>query len=192
MHTLRQSWWLLALAGVFNAAFAFANLVMAGQDGFLGFQRFGPSPWDMALLMSWVALAAGVCTIAAAIAGWRKSRSWMLALNGLAFTAFGMLPFLLRTDRSISFRWISLLFVTMALTLGVFALQNLPKGWLQGLAPVVAVASAGVFLALGFRWIRLVLPYTFFVWMAAYFAFSALCLVTLALRQKSQPALQTL
>ncbi len=130
-----KNWWLLALRGVLEAIISVIYLIMyTGGDG----PNF--SGWnDTAFLLFRLTLAAGVCTIAAGI--WRslKGKSWLLILNGLAFSAQGLIPFV--WNGFISFRVFALLIVVMATTFGILALaiaRNLrPDGvdkWFFGLA----------------------------------------------------------
>ncbi|MGB7761101.1 MAG: hypothetical protein WBL61_14800 [Bryobacteraceae bacterium] len=139
--------------------------------------------------MGVVALAAGVCAIAACIWNSGKGKPWLLALTGTALGAFALITILWSRSRPLSFRPISLLFVVMALSIGILALatalrlrRHVAGKWLFGAAGAVSVGYAVGFFALGFRWIRLEPPYAFFVWMASYFGLSAIFMLGIALR----------
>lgn len=187
------NWWLLALCGMLDAIISTIYLIMyAGGDG----PNF-PGWHDTAVLLFRVTLAAGACTIAAGI--WRsvKGWSWLLILNGLAFSAQGLIPLLWKGG--LSFRPFALLIVVMATTFGILALAIArtlrPHGadkWFFGLAGGASVGFALAFLALANRWIQLerrpVHP-SLFLWFCVYFGFSAICMLGLALRlRKLGPA----
>jgi uncharacterized membrane protein HdeD (DUF308 family) len=85
------------------------------------------------------ALAAGACIIAASI--WRsaKSKSWLLVLNGLALSAYGLMT--LFWHGPLSFGFFALLLVVMAMTFGILALaiartlrRPVADEWFFGLA----------------------------------------------------------
>ena len=192
IQTLIKNWWLLALCGVLDATLALMNLSMQGPDGSLTLRIF--LPWSTAMLMCRFALAAGACTIAAGIWSSRKGRSWLLVLNGLAFSAYGLLPIL--WTGPLSFRLFACLLVVMAMSIGILELvtartlqrqHHVADGWFLGLAGAASVGFALAFFALGFRWIRLEPgPYwRGFLWLASYFGFSAICMLGLALRLHS-------
>ena len=89
IQTLIKKWWLLALCGVLEATYAVMNLLMPGPDGFLTLRTFAER--GTVLQLGMLALAAGVCTLAASIWNSRMSKSWLLALNGLALSALGLI-----------------------------------------------------------------------------------------------------
>lgn len=191
IQTLMKNWWLLALCGVLDAIISVIYLIMydAGPDGPLNFHG-----WHVIVaFLNMLALAAGACTIAAGI--WRsaKGKSWLLGLNGLAFSAYGLVPLLWRGP--LRFDFLALLLVVMAMTLGVLALaiaRNLRRyvadEWLFALAGAGSVGFALAFLALVNRWIQLERrPFhpSVFLWLCFYFGFSAICMLGLALRLHS-------
>ena len=198
IQTLIKNWWLLTLGGVLDALLALMNLSMQGPDGSLTLRIF--LPWSTAMLMCRLALAAGACTIAAGIWSSRKGTSWLLVLNGLAFSAYGLLPIL--WTGPLSFRLFACLLVVMAMSIGILELvtartlqgqHHVADGWFLGLAGAASVGFALAFLALGFRWIKLEpRPYwRGFLWLASYFGFSAICMLGLALRLHSLGASQS-
>jgi uncharacterized membrane protein HdeD (DUF308 family) len=139
------------------------------------------------VILGWLTLAAGACMIAAGI--WRRGRSWLLALNGLACSALGA-AFAFWTG-PLAFRTVALLIVVMAMSAGIYELaaartSRRPLEWLLGLAGTVSVGFALVFLAFVFRWIRLEPgPAQTLLWLGSYFGFSAICMLGLAPRVES-------
>jgi hypothetical protein len=138
--------------------------------------------------MGTLALAAGVCTIAAGMWSSGKGKSWLLVLNGLACTALGLL--LAFWTGPLAFRTIALLIAVMAMSIGIYELatartlhRHLTAEWLLGAAGVVSVGFALAFLAFVLRWIKLepASPAQTFDWMGAYFGFGAICMLGLAL-----------
>jgi hypothetical protein len=187
--TLTKSWWLLALCGVLDAALAALNLFMFTWDGSPAWHTFAIR--GAALLMSRIALAAGICTIAAGIWSFGNARSWLLVLNGLALSAYGLIPRLWRGP--LSFLLMARLLIIMAISIGIFELltartvrrQHPADGWFLGLAGLASFGFAMVFLALIFGWIQLEprpLHASLFLWLVSYFGFSAICMLAFALR----------
>src|SRR5947199_10336511 len=86
IQTLVRNWWLLALCGLLHAAIAAMYLVMQATDG----PVLSPSWVGTLVLVGKLAMAAGACTIAAAIWRARNGSSWPLALNCLALVALGV------------------------------------------------------------------------------------------------------
>jgi uncharacterized membrane protein HdeD (DUF308 family) len=188
-QSLVKSWWLLALCGVFNALFAVLIVVMGSPDGSRSLHTLIHNRAAV-LQLGLLALAAGVCTIAASV--WRsgKDNSWLLVLNGLACSSLGILVTLGAT-RPITFRTIALVIVIMAMSIGLYELATartlrgqLMNEWLLGIAGVVSVGFAIVFLAFVLRWIKLDPSPSAqtFNWLGSYFGFTAICMVGLALR----------
>jgi hypothetical protein len=188
-RTLIKNWWLLALCGVLDGIISVIYLTMYDNgpaDGPLTIYS-----WTVVFLNKF-ALAAGFCTIAAAI--WRPAKgiSWLLVLNGLAFSAYGLIPAL--SNNSLSFRPFALLIVVMAMSLGVLALAGArtmrhqghgAEKWLFRLAGATSVGFALAFLALANGWIQLERrPFhpSFFLWLCLFFGFSAICMLGLAQR----------
>ena len=178
IQTLIKNWWLLVLCGVLDAIISVIHL------NFHAWKVGGP-------FLGRLALAAGVCTIAAGI--WRsaKGKCWLLVLNGLALSALGLIYNRVFGFR-ISFRTIALLLVVMAMSVGIFELvtartlrRHVADEWFLGLAGAASVGFALAFLALGFRWIQLEQPESMFLWLSSYFGYSAICMLALALRLNS-------
>jgi uncharacterized membrane protein HdeD (DUF308 family) len=190
-QTLTKNWWLLALCGVLDAMMSAIYVIMydSGPDGPLTLRRWNGT----VVFLSELALAAGACTIAAGIWKSAQGKSWILMLNGLALSAYGMLPLVWRGP--LSFDVFALLVVVMAMTLGLLALatarymrQHVADEWLFGAAGAASVGFALAFLALVSRWIQLERrPFhaSAFLWLCLYFGFSAICMLGMALRLHS-------
>jgi uncharacterized membrane protein HdeD (DUF308 family) len=192
-QSLVKRWWLLALCGVLDALFAVLIVLMGSLDGSPNLRTFIHSR-DAISQLGLLALAAGVCTIAASVWSSRKDNSWLLVLNGLACSSLGIL-IALGATRSITFRTIALVIVIMAMSIGLYELATARtlrgplRGhrideWLLGAAGVVSVGFAVVFLGFVLRWIKLDPSPSAqtFDWLGAYFGFTAICMVGLALR----------
>jgi uncharacterized membrane protein HdeD (DUF308 family) len=187
IQTLTKNWWLLGLVGILFAIMSVIYLIIyettpdvLGGNGFeMSVNRF--------------ALAAGACTIAASI--WRSAngKSWpqlLMVLNGLTLGVYGAMPLFWRGP--LSFNFFALLLVVVAMTFGILALaiaralrRRVADRWFFGLAGAVSVGFAFVFLALANHWIQLerrLFHPSVFLWLCAYFAFNAICILGLALR----------
>ena len=184
-----KRWWLLALCGVLDALFAGLIVLMGNPDGSPNLRLFIHGR-NAITQLGLLALAAGVCTIAASVWRSRKDNSWLLMLNGLACTSLGILV-TLGTTRPITFRTIALVIVIMAMSIGLYELATartlrgqLVDEWLLGVAGVVSVGFAVVFLGFVLRWIKLDPSPSAqtFNWLGSYFGFTAICMVGLALR----------
>jgi uncharacterized membrane protein HdeD (DUF308 family) len=188
-QSLVKGWWLLALCGVLDALFAVQIVLMGSRDGSPILRSFLHSR-DAISQLGLLALAAGVCTIAASVWNSRKDNSWLLVLNGIACSLLGLLV-TLGANRSITFRTIALVIVVMAMSIGLYELATARtlRGhrigeWLLGVAGVVSVGFAVAFLAFVLRWIKLDPSPSAqtFHWLGSYFGFTAICMVGLALR----------
>ena len=193
-QSLVKSWWLLASCGVLDALFAVLIVLMGSRDGSPILRTFIHSR-DAILQLGLLALAAGICTIAASVWSSRKDNSWLLVLNGLACSSLGLLV-TLGASRSITFRTIALVIFIMAMSIGLYELATartlrghrigewLLGEWLLGVAGVVSVGFAVAFLGFVLRWIKLDPSPSAqtFHWLGAYFGFTAICMVGLALR----------
>ena len=185
---LVKNWWLLAICAILDAAYSAMNFFMQLPDGSLAFRTF--VSYRMTIeQMGMLALAAGVCMIAATVSTFKGSRVWLLLPHGLACSTLGLI-FIFWTGR-LAFRTIALLLVMMALSGAIYGFTATRKGephlaekWLLHLAGTVSIGFAFVFLALGFGWIKLSpgSPAQTFHWIGSYFAFSAVSILALALR----------
>jgi hypothetical protein len=188
IQTLIKSRWLLAVCGILDAIISVLYFIMydAGPDGPLTFRGWHGTVASLSSL----AVVAGACTIAAGILRFAKGKSWLLVLNGLAFSAYGFIPFFWRGP--LSFDSLALLLVVMAMTVGILSMaiartlrRHVADEWFFGLAGTASVGFALAFLALVNRWIQLERrPFhpSVFLWLCSYFGFSAICMLGLALR----------
>jgi len=180
--------WLIVLAASLQATFAVLNLLMRDPDTML-LRRFVTE--NPTLLQAQLALAAGLCTIAAGIGRSGKATSWLLILDGLALSLYGLVP-AIWSDRPLSFRpFFALLLIVMATTLGILVLAGARtlrgvREWLLGLAGAVTIGFALAFLALDLRWIALERHGSFFLLLGSFFASSAICLVAVVLLLNGQ------
>jgi uncharacterized membrane protein HdeD (DUF308 family) len=188
IQTLIKNWWLLALCGVLDAIISVMNFFMQRPDGSLALRTFVHNRGTL-VNMGMLALAAGVCTIAAGIWSSRKGKSWLLALNGLACSALGLI--LTFWTGPLAFRTVALPIVVMAMSIGIYELEtaralrrHLADEWLLGAAGVASFGFALAFIAFVFRWIKLEpgSPAQTLHWLGSYFGFSAICMLGLALR----------
>ncbi len=183
IQTLIRNWWLVALCGA--AELFYSPGILRMRD---------PAGISTIIFLGKFALAAGICAIAAGV--WRsaKGKPWLLVLNGLALAIFGLLSIFF-SRRRLSFTPVALLFVVMTVSIGVLALRTapalrrqLPDRWLLTARGVVWMLFAVAFVAMAFRLIRFEQPGAYFVWNSFYFAFSAACMLGLALRLQSLSA----
>ena len=193
LQKLAKNWWLLAICGILEAIISVIYCAMydSGPDGS---SLLSVNRWNGAtVLLSKIAVMAGACTIATAIWSFASGKSWMLVLNGLAFTAYGLIPLLWRNS-PLSFDVFAVLLIIMAMTFGLFAIaiaRNPRRGvadeWFFGLAGAASVGFAFAFLALVMRWIQLerrAFHPSVFLWLCVYFGFSSICMLGMALRQQ--------
>jgi uncharacterized membrane protein HdeD (DUF308 family) len=184
IQRLINGWWLLALCGVLDAIISVIYLVRQDTDGPLAFHTWH----NTVAFVGKLTLAAGACTIAAALWNSRKGRSWFLLLNGVACSALGAI--LAFWTGPLAFRTVGLLIVVMAMSIGIYELatarnvRRLADEWLIGAAGVASVGFAVAFLAFVFRWIKLQpgSPAQSLHWLGSYFAFSAICMLMLTVR----------
>jgi len=195
IRTLNRNSWLLVLCGVLYAMFSFVILFWLSPGGSPVLRSF-VTPRGMVPILGLVALAAGACTIAAAIWSSSKGISWFLLLNGLASSALGLLINLGAT-RPVAFRTLAFFIVAMAVTIGMRELaiarasrSHLVDEWLLAGAGVVSFGFAGVFLGFALGLIKLEPSPSgqTFYWLGSYFAFGAICMLGLAMRQLRPPA----
>ena len=159
------------------------NFFMLGPDGFWA-MRTSVQHRGTVVQMGMLALAAGICTIAAAWWSPRKSTSWLLVLNGLACSALGLI-FTFWKGR-LAFSTVALLIVVMAVSAGVYQLVTARSSWLLSATGAASGAFALAFLAFVFGWIQLdpVAPSQTLHWLGSYFGFSAVGMLWLALRSR--------
>ncbi len=191
IQTIVRNWWLLILCGVIYAVTSSIYFSHAEQ---------GFTVKSMVMFLGQLTLAAGACTIVAGL--WRstKGRCWILVLNGFALSTLGLI-FIGGFGFRISFRTIALLLAVIAMSSGVFELalaraqrrlRHTADEWFWKMAGAVSVGFALAFLAFVFRWIKLETgsPAQTLLWCGIYFGFSAVSLLGLILRLRSQGSFQ--
>jgi hypothetical protein len=192
MRAWSGTWWLPALCGILDALLAALNLLMLDPERSLAWRRFALP--DTVRIMAVLALAAGASAIAAGLLRRGRENSWLLSLHGFALGAFGLVGISPLIKGPLSFRPVSLLFVVMALSMGVFALAGARArrraAPARGFLAVFGAASIGFaisFFAVGFNWVRLP-PEYFWIWMSSWFAFCAILMLWLAAPRHSGAA----
>jgi hypothetical protein len=193
---LAKSWWLLLVCGGLEALIAFLNLLMQDPGGSIILRKFALE--NTVVFQGKLALAAGACALAAGAWYYADRKSWLLVPNGLALGAYGLVAVFWSRGR-LAFLPVALLFVVMALSLGIFAwtsaltLGRRADKWILGLAGWASMGFALVFLALGIGWIPLGGPGAYFGWSSSFFGLSAICMIGLGLRlNRQQTTLPTL
>lgn len=186
--------WVLALCGLLQALLGLMHFLMIDHGSLIS-RLYRPNA--LVTDMWIVAIAAGVCAIAAGIWRSKEVRVWLLVLNGLALIAYGLIPALWRGPLMLRPYFI-LLLVTMAMSIGILALittlnlqDHLPDRWFLGIAGVACVGFALVFLACDFRWIALE-PNGLWLLNGSCFALTAICLWRMAFRSNSLRVSNTL
>ncbi len=189
IQTLIKNWWLLALCGVLAAIMSLTYFTMWATDGPLTFDAWNGT----IVLLGQLALATAACTIAAGV--WRSSegKCWLLVLNGLALGALGLIQYRFFRFR-VSLLTVAFLIILMAVSMGILQWvimrtlrRQVSDGWFLGLAAVASLGFALAFLGLGLRWFKLGPgSHLDVLWLGAYFGFSAMCMLVLALRLHSQ------
>ena len=185
-RALSKIWWLLALCGIVDAIIAAMNLLMMDAGGSV--------VWDMSVL----AIVAGACAIIAGVWNSGRGNSWLLSLHGLALGAYGLIGISPLVRGPLSFRPISLLFVLMALSIGAFALRSAktlrtggPDRWFLTLSATASICFAFSFIAVGFGWVRLAPPHSYWIWMGSYFGLCAIFLLYVALHASGASSIRS-
>jgi uncharacterized membrane protein HdeD (DUF308 family) len=187
-RTMIRTWWLLVLCGALEAVISLLNFLMRDPNGSFILRRFAVE--STVVLQGKLALAAGSCIIAVGFWQSMKGKSWLLALNGFALGTYGLIAVFWSRGR-LAFLPVALLFVLMATSFGIFKLALAPAlsvrrdKWLLGPAGVALIGFGLAFLALGFGWISLNGPGSYFLWSSAYFGLSAICMMGLGFRLNS-------
>lgn len=182
--------WFLVLSGGLEAIISVLYLMMQGTNGPLTFHA-----WKGTLVfLGELTAAAGVCRIVAVILRPANGKLWLL-VDGVALGALGLI--LTGTFGSrIQFRTVVLLLLVAAMSVGIFelvlarslrSLGRVADARFFGVAGVASVGFAVVFFAYALRWIKL-RPgtHTDLLWFGSYFGFSAIGMLALALRPRSQ------
>lgn len=180
IQTVIRSWWLLALRGGLDLWMAAIYLVMQDRDGSLVPRTYALQ--STVVLLGQLALAAGLCSLTAAL--WRPARRWRwpMAADGAAMAGLGMLLCGI-FGHAVAFRSIAGLIAVSALcsglVLGLAAREAWNRNHLGWGFGATGLASMG--LGLLFPSMQPV-PGTHseILWVGGYLAFHAVCLLGLA------------
>ena len=187
IQTLVKNGWLLVLCGVIDAIYSGMNFMMQRPDGSLTLRTFVNSSGTL-VNMGVLALAAGICTLAAGNLGFRKGQILDARVERISVHRPGAEPLAFRAGERISFRTIALLVVVMALSIAIYELaaarglrSHLAAEWLLGAAGAVSLGFASAFLAFALHRIKLDpgSPAQTLHWLGSYFGFAAICMVGL-------------
>jgi hypothetical protein len=188
-RVLAKVWWLLAICGISDAVLAVMNLLMTDPEGLPGLRLFAlPNQvWNMSI----VALLAGACAIAAGLFSSRKGKTWLLSLHGFALGVYGLIGLSPLVKGPLSFRLVSLLFVLMAVSLGVFSLEaakwqqsNRRGRWFFFVSGGLTLCFALSYTAVSMNLIRFVPPPLFWTWMSLNFGLFAAITIYFAMGSK--------
>lgn len=185
IKTLIKNWWLLALRGVLATLFSVTAFLMRSSAETFTLREFATE--GMTVFLGLLALAAGLCTIAAGVWSVRDGKSWLLALDGLCVSAAGVV---LVWSHQITFSAVAFVLVALAITIGVAELgtarlvrRHVPDEWFLVLAGLTSLAFGLAFLV-----IRPEGAGSILIWLGLYSGFSAVCMVGLALRLRNLQA----
>lgn len=182
IQTLIRNWWLLALRGLLAAIFSVMSFLMLSSAESLTLREFALK--GIIVFLGILALAAGVCTISAGIWNSSHGKWWLLALDGFALSAAGLILIL---SHAITFRMVLHLLVILAMAIGVVELatarmlrHHVPDEWFLGMA-----GAASVGFAMAFLWAKPEEAGQALIWLGAYSAFTAICMLGLAWRLRN-------
>lgn len=179
MRVLINNWWLLALRGVFAflfAVFAFCVQTVTGTWLLSAIALSG-----LVVLFGLLALLAGLCTIAAAIRGAGREKSFLLLWDGIAICiAGGVILLAPRLDLTFLVHGVAV----WAIAVGMLELllartlrRHIPDEWSLALAGTVSFLLGAYFLAA-----HVTEPISMLRWLGVYAAFSAVAILVLASR----------
>lgn len=183
IRVLINNWWLLAMRGIFAlvfALFAFSLESTMGTWLLSAIARAGT-----VVLFGLLAIAAGACTILAAVRGAERHERWgPLLLDGIVVCLAGAI--ILMSPR-LDLSWLARMVAAFAIVAGTLELlvarrlrRHLQDEWLLALAGVASVAF-GVYLFIA--WDRE--AGAMLRWITAYAAFSAVTILALAFRLRA-------
>jgi uncharacterized membrane protein HdeD (DUF308 family) len=182
LRVLINNWWLLALRGTLALLFAgmaFSSHTLTGTWLLSSIALAG-----VVVVFGLLAIAAGVCTIVAAVRGARGEKWWLLLWDGIAVCVLGTVVLLAPKLDLIS---LARMLAVCALTIGVVELvlartlrRHVPDEWFLA---VSGAASFGFGLYLFLFWTHEATA--MLRWLAAYAAFSGLAILGLAFRLRA-------
>lgn len=177
-----ENWWLLALRGIFALAFAvlaFSVRPLAGSFVMRPIVHAG-----LVAAFGLLAVAAGLCTAAAALRGAAMHRSRLLLADGIVVALAGIV--ILISPR-LDLTWLGRMVAGWALVVGILELllarslrRHLPDEWSLAVAGAVSVIFGAYFF---FR--RGEEAAEMLVWLGFYVAFSAVTILAFAFRLRA-------
>jgi uncharacterized membrane protein HdeD (DUF308 family) len=182
LRVLIHNWWLLALRGVFAALlalFAFSMHTTAGTWLLSAMASAG-----LVVVFGILAIAAGLCTMAAAVRGAAQDRSHLLLADGIAICIGGGVILLApRLDLA----WLVATVAVLAMAVGVLEImmarrlrRHIPDERILALSGAVSF-----FLGAYFALARPMQTGPMLQWLGVYAAFSAVAILALAFRLHS-------
>jgi uncharacterized membrane protein HdeD (DUF308 family) len=182
IRVLIHNWWLLALRGLFAALFAIFAFSLRTAKGTWLLSAMAAA--GLVVLFGLLAIAAGLCTVAAALRGAGPERSHLLLWDGIAICVFGaVILFAPRLDLI----WLVNSIAVVAIVVGVleammaFRLQHhIPDAWTLTLAGAVSFCLGAYFLLA-----RTTGTESMLAWLGLYAGFSAFAILAVALRLHS-------
>jgi uncharacterized membrane protein HdeD (DUF308 family) len=179
LRVLINNWWLLALRGVFALLFAgmaFSSHTVTGTYLLSAIALAG-----VVVVFGLLAIAAGVCTIVAAVRGAGGEKWWLLFWDGVAVCILGAVVLLApKLDLILLARMLAM----CAVVIGIVELlltrtlrRHVPDEWFLAVSGAASVCF-GLYLFL--FWTQETA--TMLRWLATYAAFSGLAILGLAFR----------
>ena len=182
LRVLITNWWLLALRGVLALLFAgmaFSSHTVTGTWLLSAIALAG-----VVVSFGLLAIAAGVCTIVAAVRGAGGEKWWLLLWDGVAVCAFGIVVLL---APKLDLIWLARMLAVCAVLIGIMELalartlrRHLPDEWFLAASGVASVCF-GLYLFL--FWTEEATG--ILLWLAVYAAFSGLAILGLAFRLRA-------
>ncbi len=182
IRVMINNWWLLALRGAFAllfAMFAFSMQTVMGTWLVSAIALAG-----VVVLFGLLALAAGICTIAAAIRGAGRDKSFLLLWDGIAICVAGIV---ILVERRVDLQLLVHGIAVWALIIGVLELllarrlrRHLPDEWSLAVAGAVSFGFGLFFLVA-----RMTEAIAMLRWVGLYAGFSAAMILALAFRLHS-------
>jgi uncharacterized membrane protein HdeD (DUF308 family) len=182
IRTLINNWWLLALRGVF--AMAFAILAFSLRRLAESFLTRPIVHAGVVVIFGLLALAAGICTIAAAVRRADKDKSHLLLWDGVAVCIAGLVIVL---APKLELTWLVDIVAIWAVVIGVLELliarrlrRHIPAEWSLAFAGMGSLCL-GVYFLLQ----RSNEGASLLLWLAVYAAFSAVTILVQAYRLRA-------
>jgi len=182
IRTLINNWWLLALRGVF--ALAFAILAFSLRRLAESFLTRPIVHAGVVVIFGLLALAAGICTIAASVRRAGKDKSHLLLWDGIAVCIGGLVIVL---APKLELTWLVYIVAIWAVVVGVLELliarslrRHIPDEWSLAFAGAGSLRLGAYFLLQRSNEGASVL-----LWLAVYAAFSAVTILVQAYRLRA-------